>query len=160
VSSADEEAANDARILARMHDDVRDYGWHIIRIPEDATGPGFAFSVGLLTTLGLPEVIVFGLPTGLMHRMLNGLGDQLRAGARFETGAPIPDLLEGAVCQLHPVHPSQLPEYFGSAIWFHQRRDFPALQLIWPGKQDGIFPWQPGADDGVRTRQPDLRQLR
>jgi hypothetical protein len=62
------------------------------------------------------------------------------------------------------VHPSQLKEYFGNAIWYRRYRtghsDLAAFQMFWPGKIQGLYPWQPGCDSIVVERQPLLYTAR
>jgi hypothetical protein len=142
---------------------VRTHGWHVTAVaprretPPHERAPSFAYTVGVLTTLALPELIIFGLPPRLMGGLLGDLCQKLRNGERFEPGAPIGALLRDAFAQLHPEHPSHVPIYLRSACWFHRSADVPALQLFWPDR-DGNLPWEPGAAASVRAAQPDLRR--
>lgn len=139
-----------------IRDDIARCGWHIVMVPDDAEGPGFAYSIGMEETLGSPEIILFGLPAALMGYIINDIGNRVRANAKLTCGTPIEGLLEGAVCILEPVDPVHYPDYFGYARWYYSGNDFRAWQCFWPGKQDGLFPWEPGAAEVVRRAQPDL----
>lgn len=33
--------------IERVVDDVLTYGWHVVMVPEDEHGPGWAFTIGL-----------------------------------------------------------------------------------------------------------------
>jgi len=52
---------------AQVPADIETYGWHVIEVPEDDEGPGFAFTIGLFRRFEHPELIVFGLPMNTMH---------------------------------------------------------------------------------------------
>ena len=47
--------------------------------------------------------------------------------------------------------------FVGYAIWFYGQESFPLLQLFWPDRK-GAFPWEVGADDGLREAQPRLHE--
>ena len=70
---------HDRQLLA----DVEQHGLHVIGVEEDEEGPGFAYSIGLYHSFDHPEVIVFGLPVRVMHPIINGIGEQVRAGKRL-----------------------------------------------------------------------------
>ncbi|WP_264201768.1 DUF4262 domain-containing protein [Streptomyces antimicrobicus] len=35
---------------------VQQHGWHVVMVPEDEIGPGFAYTIGLAHTHGAPEL--------------------------------------------------------------------------------------------------------
>jgi uncharacterized protein DUF4262 len=63
-------------------EDIRRFGWHVVMVPEDDVGPGFAYTIGLAHSFGAPELAVFGLDIRVMHPALNVLG---RAAANGNT---------------------------------------------------------------------------
>ena len=140
--------------MARTHDDCSDdrdrqvvddierYGWHVINISEDNGRPGWSFSIGLHHTLSHPEVIVFGLGTDLGHRVINGIGEAIQAGNRFEAEQEYADILANVRCTFKQVHKKWYKWLLGYATWYYEGDDFPVLQCIWPDKQQH-YPWQP-----------------
>jgi hypothetical protein len=122
--------------------------------------PAFAYSVGFPGTLSAPEFIVFGLAPELMHRILWGVFRQISAGAPAIEGARWSDLIDGYECVTIGVHPNRALEYLGFAQGHHRycKRDgiVSALQLVWPGKAEGLFPWQEGCHQDVKRLQPRL----
>jgi hypothetical protein len=60
---------------------VQQHGWHVVMVPEDEIGPGFAYTIGLAHTHCAPELAMFGLDIHAMHCMLNRLGAKSAAGA-------------------------------------------------------------------------------
>ena len=75
-------------------DDVRQFGWHVVMIPEKDGTPGWAFTVGLMKTFGHPEVVVFGLDQEVAHLVLNDVSARVRDGLKIVDGTRADELLE------------------------------------------------------------------
>ncbi len=140
---------------AQMRADIATYGWHVIKVLEDDEGPAFAFTIGLWQRFQHPELIVFGLPLETMHQMLNGAGAAVGAGRPYAAGQSYDDILEGYSCTFRPVPRRHYDAYLGSAQWYYEGDDFPALQLIWPDREQR-YPWAAPSDAWIRTAQPVL----
>ena len=140
---------------AQMRADIATYGWHVIKVLEDDEGPAFAFTIGLWKRFQHPELIVFGLPLETMHQMLNGAGAAVGAGRPYAAGQSYDDILEGYSCTFRPVPRRHYDAYLGSAQWYYEGDDFPALQLIWPDREQR-YPWAAPSDAWIRTAQPVL----
>ena len=143
----------------RVIDDIAEFGWHLILVEEDATGPGFVYSVGMMHTLGHPEIIIFGLPRELSAAVINGMGDQIQEGRNFAELGLFEDLLEGYACKLISVDEQWHTQYLGYAMW-HRRHvgkieSLEVLQCLWPDKQ-GKFPDEEGCHPEAIARQPVL----
>ncbi len=110
----------DRKLLA----DIKEYGWHVIAVPEDEEGPAFAYSIGLFHSLQHAEVIVFGLDVRLMHEMINRIGEQFLCGTTNRT-EDIKIVSLGAMFQRDPNigELADLPEG-----WRAERQD---VQLSW-----------------------------
>lgn len=115
-------------------------------------GPGFGYTVGL-SAVGLPEIILVGLPISVMHSLLNEA-----AGLAKETPLTMSDPDRNA---LHPYDQiiSHYPVYFIPAHTEHvgvaqQLYDnVTAIQLVWPDNQ-GRFPWDTTFDQSLVEVQP------
>ena len=144
----------------RTVDDVDEHGWHCVQVGAGNEEPAFSYSVGFWETLDMPEIIVFVLGFKLMHSMLWEAFRQIRVGKVLADGARWSDLIEGFDCISRPVHPSQIRQYFGFATWYRGYRtgssEISAYQLFWPGKVDGLYPWDIGSSEIVRECQPLL----
>jgi Domain of unknown function (DUF4262) len=146
----------------KILDNVRNHGCHINYVADpEGEQPSFGYSVGFPETVGQPEVIVFGLSGELLQGMINALYRQCRDGLKLEDGLFVSGLLEGHECVLERVATHNIvPDYFNSAMWFRHYTTGEAMdaayQIIWPGAQDGLFPWDEGASDQVRLLQPPL----
>ena len=133
--------------------DVAESGCHGIKVMEDDSGPGFAYSIGLFHNFDHPEILVVGLDLHLMHIMLNNLRDEIQNGKHFHTKQRYADILEGFDCEFREVAISYYRELFGWAKWFYRGTNFPALQCVWPDKK-GHFPWEPDFNPKWKARQP------
>jgi hypothetical protein len=141
-------------------DDVQKHGWYSVFVVTGEHEPSFGYSVGFWESLNAPDVIIFGLPSKLTHSMLFELSRQLKSGRKLADGVRWPGLIAGYDCVSRRVHPSQTPKYLLSAIWYRNYRqgrdDIESYQIFWPGKGDGLFPWEAGCSDYVRESQPAL----
>jgi hypothetical protein len=140
---------------AQMRDDIATFGWHVIKVFEDDEGPAFAFTIGLYKRFQHPELIVFGLPLDTMHLMLNASGEAVRAGQVYTVGQSSDDILHGYSCTFRPVPRRHYEAYLGSALWYYDEDDFPALQLVWPDREHR-YPWAAPTDAWIRHAQPIL----
>lgn len=131
----------DHKLLA----DIASHGWHIVGVDADDAGPGFAFSVGILYTLGHPEILIMGLRPEVAANLINIIGDAIRAGKSFEAGKQYRDIAVGFPLAFVAMDARYFREYLGYALWFYRALDFSVLQCIWPDKA-GVFPWEPGYD--------------
>jgi hypothetical protein len=142
---------HDRKLLA----DIKEYGWHVIAVPEDEEGPAFAYSIGLLHSLQHPEIIVFGLEVHLMHRMINEIGEQIKSGEQFKHLDEAGDILDGYNVQFRSVEQKHYREYLGYARWFYQGGDFLVLQCVWPDRLH-CYPWHKKFSRKLVSRQPVL----
>ncbi len=145
---------------------VNSHGCHInFVVDPDGELPSFGYSVGFPSTVSQPEVIVFGLSSDLTFWMINETLRQCRGGLQLLEGARIEGLLENHSCIARCVCASSIvPEHLNSAIWYHRYRTGEelsrAVQLVWPGAIDGLFPWDSGCDPSVSFWQPALYKER
>lgn len=143
--------------------DVEAYGWFCVVVlgDDEAGSPPFAYSVGFTETLGCPEFLVFGLPDELMFAMLEGVFLQIEGGRVPEDGARWGGLIEGFECVSRAVDPARLGSGLTDhADWFRRERGgdepAPVHQLVWPGADDGLFPWDEGCELDVVLLQPPM----
>lgn len=135
---------------------VATYGWAVIRIEAEEDEPSFAYSVGFRESFEHPEVIMFGLPTGVMHDIINGIGETVRNGRRYSPGDVASGLIEGFEVAFREVAPRARDAYMGIA-WSYYGREFSALHCLWPDRE-GHFPWEHGASADFRRLQPMLSE--
>lgn len=139
----------------RVREDIRRFGWHVVKVMGDEHAPGWAYTIGLLERFDHPELAVFGLDLDSMHELLNHAGALVGTGRRFETDREYDGVLEGLPCAVRAVAPRWTPVFFGNASWHYGREALPLLQCFWPDR-GGRFPWQTGFDAALRDLQPRL----
>ena len=135
--------------------DIEEYGCHVIHVLEDEEGPPFSYSVGVQKSSGAPEVIVVGLKQPIAHFILNEYNARVRAGETFAAGRRYDGFLEGFEIQLEPVASEHFDEYLGWNKWLYGGNDFEVFQIVYP-TTDGVWPWEQGASEWFRLRQPLL----
>ena len=140
--------------------DIDRYGWSVICVPECAEGPSFAYSVGMMHTLNHPEIVILGLDVEPLWRIINGIGDDVRAGRSFADPGLYEGVIEGFACKVIPVAEAHHTTYLGYAMW-HRRHlgrigTLRAVQCLWPDR-DGRFPDEQGCHPDVARLQPRLQ---
>jgi hypothetical protein len=106
---------------------------------------------------GAPEVMVIGLKQPIAHFVVDEYNRRVGAGERFVPGARYDGFLDGFQVQLEVVAPKHFDEYLGWDKWLYGGKNFEALQIIYP-TTNGVWPWESGASDWFRQRQPILSQ--
>ena len=148
----------------KVIDDVREHGCQVMRILGDGDQPEFSYSIGLPVSVGQPEVIIFGLNPDLRHSMINDVRRLCADGLTLADGVRIGDLLEGFDCIARRITDREtIKAHFGWAIWYHRclhgAEVSEAFQIVWPGAQDGQFPWEPNCHPDVIALQPALYDM-
>ncbi len=142
---------------------VEKHGWHgTFVFDPKGSDPSFTYSTGFSKTLNAPEFIIFGLSNEIMHSMLWGVYGQIEKGAAPEDGMAWQGLLGGDfICVSRKVLRKDAYEtYVRSADWFwhYSGNDgHPGLyQIVWPGAQQGLLPWEKGCSQQTIDMQTPL----
>ena len=136
-------------------ENVRRHGWHVVMVPQDEIGPGFAYTIGLAHTHGSPELALFGLDVYEMGHMLNALGARAARGEAPAAGQEYEGIADDRPVLLRETDPRWYRTFFGRAIRFYRRPPLPLLQVTWPGP-DGRRHWEEEAGERLRESQPRL----
>jgi hypothetical protein len=134
---------------------IERYGCHIVLVEADDYIPAFAYSIGLFQTYQHPEVICFGLAPEILQTLIQEAHKLVKQVKKLIPGHQFPDFLKGLNTQFLRVNPEYYPNYFGIAQQFYKPRNFPALQLVWPDKQNK-YPWEAGFNADLKFFQPLL----
>ncbi len=154
-TSPDAEWQIEDRTLDSIREVIAEFGWWVGLIESEGDEPAFAYTVGLWETLKHPEIIIFGLKQESMHAILNGCGDLIRKGGRFEDGAQSADVLDGYGVRFRRLAAADYARYLGCGCRYYGGNWFPAVQCVWPGKS-GKFPGDEGAEEFLAEMQPLL----
>lgn len=141
----------------RLYQMIREHGW-MIRYVFDEKGrhPSFHYSAGIYETLGKPEIVLFGLYKEVGQWVINEYGRRLKVGESFEPGDRYSDFLEGYDVVFQQVDCRRARRITTWTDWFYERKGFPLVQLVWPDKDAGKFPWEPDCDLNAIRMQPLL----
>jgi hypothetical protein len=139
---------------------VDEYGWHVMnvapRVDSIEKQEWFSYSTGLFRAFGHAEILLCGLDSSTAHRVINDIGNAVKAGRKFELEADCSDVFaRGLRCQFRPLHGSNYADYVGWSMWFYEGNNFPVWQCFWPDKA-GLYPWQAGCSPDVIEVQPLL----
>jgi hypothetical protein len=145
--------AADQKFLAN----IETHGWAVTKVfrSEGEAGPEFAYSTGLFHGYKHPEIVVFGLDLGIMHQIINNIGNAVKNAAQFKPGIEYHEIFARCGCQFRVVASVNYKPYLGWAIWFYESYEFPVLQCFWPDR-DRHYPWERACSPGVAALQPLL----
>ncbi len=130
--------------------DVAKFGCHIV---HGDGSPMWNYPVGLHESFGNPEIVVIGLQLETAQWVLNECARRMSAGHVFTSKERGFELLEGVECEFREVSPPWVKDLMGYDHWFYGKRNFPALQCVYPDLRNRL-PWQEGFDPRFRKRQP------
>lgn len=142
-------AAEEDPYLAKCHKIIEEVGWVAQGVIGDEKTASWVYSVGFVT-FGMPEVAIVGLDPRQGTQLLHNVFAQraIVAPARIaEEGLQgmLDGVLEGYAGWMRRCSNDD-PDYpFSIAHRIHERRDFPAMQFVWPDAE-GRFPWNDGWD--------------
>ena len=145
--------------MKKISDDIRDYGWHVIKVLEDESAPGFGYSIGLFETFKHPEIIIVGLKLDLIHLLINNIGEDIKNGLTLVPFSFNSDIIDNFECYISEVKKSHYDKYVGQAQAYYDSDEFPLLQCIYPTLK-GVYPWQSDWPEDIKNLQPVLGQIR
>ncbi len=134
--------------LDEVRDIIRGHGW-AVQFVESEKRP-FAYTIGL-HDLGLPELLMTGLPPRTVHRVLNSIAHLMVDDGTVLAPAMHIDYEDRFLIEVVEVEHPDVHLKFAIALCGPQIR---ALQLVWADDR-GRWPWEPGWGYG-RRRQPVL----
>jgi hypothetical protein len=151
--------AQGGRLEARDKDiaaKVAKHGWTAIGV--DDHDPSFVHSVGLMYSIGHPEIIIVGL-SGQGYPLLTALIKLIGQGRSFGSPGKYEDALDDVPLGVRAVHPTQHEIYLGYAMAYCRHQGdigkLSAVQVFWPDG-NGRFPFDADCDPAVIAAQPRL----
>jgi hypothetical protein len=133
---------------------VREHGWHAMKVPADGEGPGFVYTIGLHRSFGHPEMICVGLPLDVAHQALCACARHIKAGGKLGEGTEFWDAFEGARCTFRTMLRKHYRDYLGYARRFYEGDDFPVVQMLWPDSKGRAPVDEDCAESTVRAQTP------
>ncbi len=151
-AAADDLDSIDRRAIS----DVQRYGWHIMMVgagDDVDEEPVFAYSIGMMHSLGHPEILMSGQPSVLLQQWINRIGEQITAGHAMEVGRVREGVIDGFAVTAEHITAVGRDEAICMLQSFYRSDEVAALQCVW-ASPEGVFPWQEGAPPPLRARQP------
>jgi hypothetical protein len=120
----------------------------------DPPRAAYAYTIGLETAYGFPEVVIFG-QTPVHARGLVGLiVDLLESGVQPPVGPMFLGLFDGEQrAALLPIEVGDHAELFDTAFAFYGAVQFRVVQLAWPDR-NGWMPWETGFERRLLLAEP------
>jgi hypothetical protein len=142
---------------------VEQNGWAIEAVPPrpdvEYPVPGYAYTVGLETSVAFPEVAVLGLTPVAAKGLLGLVVDVLRSGVEIPIDAVFAGLLDNDLrAALLTVDVETVGDLFATATAWYRGAPFRVVQLAWPDRK-GWLPWEPGFDHRLLLAQPVIGSL-
>jgi hypothetical protein len=158
------------RAKARFHDTrkrVQRHGWTAIYVGDYESVPTWAYTIGLHTSLGTPEIVVFDVPMATANGLFHEIYNDLKSGTlslcdrepwRPESGAnPLVwrRVHESRLYDGDPENPwlGLAEDYAG--VFAPERGPISAFQLA-ISDHDGHLPWEAQYNESLRPRQREL----
>lgn len=145
-----------SEIEQRISNDINQFGFHIIFIPENEYLPSFAYTIGLKKNYNHPEIILFGLQQKTSFSILNIIGNKIKNGEIYKQKTNDNDIINHYNVKFIEVKREHYEDYLGWNIWFNDNNyDFTVFQMIWTDSKNR-FPWEADFDKNFKFKQPLL----
>jgi Domain of unknown function (DUF4262) len=140
---------------------VEENGWALVPVAPryDTTPPvpGYSYTVGLTSSFGFPEVVVFGLTPVAARGIVDDVVGIVRTDS---TSVPVGEVFTGLYdnelrSALVPLDANDISGIFPAADAWHGSTPYDVVQLVWPDR-NGWLPWEPGFDRALTAAQPVL----
>jgi hypothetical protein len=145
----------------RVMREVRRRGWGCLSVCDEAETAFWTYTIGFDETLNHPEIVTSGHSYRVTQDLFGRAYDAIRRGdLRIEDGM-VWELCGQGRFVWHRVNWLRITEdWFMFAMYRRwertgSRRGLGVFQLVGPD-MSGLFPWEPGYDERLRPRRPEL----
>jgi hypothetical protein len=144
--------------IKKGRDIIQRHGWVVQAILPDKKQPSYSYTVGLSQSpTWHPEIFMVGFHPDLSRQLLNGTGEQVRNGRRYDRATLADEIIESYPVAFMPIQ-SRCAVRHSSAGRAILGKPFDGVQLILPDAQ-GLFPWESGCDVQYAAVQMSLLDL-
>lgn len=135
--------------LEKVEELIEKHGW-TVQIAMDRRP--FAYTVGLWSEQGKPELIVRGLsPETAISTLHSAIEELASKAAPWEAGMLLENVFSKFPAKMVPVQPEKVSQFLRVLKYFTDEQ-VPAWQILWPDRK-GLFPGEPGADERILSIQ-------
>jgi hypothetical protein len=128
---------------------IAEHDYTVVGVNPERMGrrrlPGFAYSVGLWSFRGVPEVIVVGAKHCCASAMIQAYATHAQhpdAPKVFYPGSVHYGIMSERPVVFEQVDRARYEEWFAMAFHLYPGGDFAAIQMLWPDRR-GRWPWDP-----------------
>jgi hypothetical protein len=146
-------------IVAQVTQAMSTHGFGVVAVGPEGNRPPFAYTVGLETGFGHPEIVLVGdFAARIQQGVLNAAGARVKAGSRFLAGersrevVPRYDVAFGEVLEEAAAEHLQIAELVEDEQLGRPTR---AVQMFLPDAA-GRFPWDKGCEPRMAKSQTGL----
>jgi hypothetical protein len=126
---------------------------------HDPPTPAYAYSIGMPTAVGFPDVAVFGLTPVASIGLVTLVADACRGGTEIPLGVELVGLLDNELrCMFAPVGLEVWGPYFETATAWYGGEPFEMVQMLYPDR-NGFMPYEVGYEQRMRFAQPVIGNL-
>jgi hypothetical protein len=139
-------------------------GWALEPVPPqrdaDPPVPAYAYSIGLPSAVGFPDVAVFGLTPVAATGLVTLVADAARGGTDIPIGVEVVGLLDNDLrCMFAPIDLDVWGTLFDVAYSWYGGPPDEIVQLLYPDR-NGFMPYEAGFEQRLRHAQPVVATLR
>jgi hypothetical protein len=134
-----DEGATLDEVRFNIHGIIDRYGWFIQYVEAFPTSRAWAYTIGLTAGWDHPELVVTGVTPQAAARVLNNLGEMIRAGRSFSPDGYqyVPSTGQVHFSQVHPAHYdlgvlAAWVDYYGC---LGMQPTAAALEVLLPGRE-------------------------
>lgn len=142
------------QLVADLRQKIADHGFAIACVFGEENTPPFGYTIGL-STKGLAEIFIAGVPPEAIHGILNDVGRRALEGKIALTPRePMDGLIDQFMAALMPVKSEMKTKTLRlvEPVLDPAPDNWEAVQLVWPDTE-GRFPWSEEVSDLARLAQ-------
>ena len=133
-------------------------GWALepVAAVVDADPPqaGYAYTIGVASSFGFPELVIFGLAPVAVKGLIDLVLEQVAGGVEIPRDVPVLGLFDNELrCVFSTVDMASHAELFSTGMKWNRGQVREMLQLVWPDR-NGWLPFESGFDAKLRLSQP------
>jgi hypothetical protein len=139
---------NFEKIVKKSESDIEQYGWSFMFVDADKVSgmESFSYTIGFEKTYAHPEIIIFGLPAEISHKILSAIAAAIKENETMPLHEPVENIIGNDLKVIFkPLDHDLYADYLSIAIEAYGTYDFRTQIMLWPDKE-GKYPFESGYD--------------
>jgi hypothetical protein len=147
------------QVIGLVAEAIAERGWAVVAVGAEGERPPYAYTVGLETGFDHPEIMLVGnFSRRIVQGVLGAAGERVKAGARFEPGERVAEVVPHLEVAFDAVRADAAQEHLQIADLVQGDRlgrAVRAVQVFLPDAA-GRFPWDRGCEARMAHSQTRL----